>query len=618
MTDNTTNTTGLADFIFGTLATTADRITAVTEARRALSIPEVEVVEGAVYVRLTAGPDAPVAQMMLYFTTDGSDPQPDQSGTFARVFREYPPEWNTIIWGYVRRFELTLPASLLTTQHTAGGLIRYRVAGRTHTGAILTPDGTRRFSHLLMRYPDVSWLRDAVIYHIFVDRFATERGKAFATHDDLAGFYGGTLRGIIEKLDYLSELGVSVLWLSPIFPSPSHHGYDSTDFRTIEPRLGTQEDLRELINAAHTRGLRILLDFVPNHVSDTHPYFQDAISNPDSPYREYFTFTHWPDTYESFFGVKSLPQLNNDNPAAREYVISSAAYWLSGFGVDGFRLDYAYGPSQDFWADYYAAVKGINPQSFHVGEIVETPEMLRSFAGRMDGALDFHFVQAIRKAFAYDTLTIEQFDNWLTNHQAYFYARRNGSARPFALPTFLDNHDMNRFLWAARGDVRRLKLAALVQFTLPAPPIIYYGTETGLSQLRDTRQGELGILEESRLPMNWDAIAESANADLLAFYKRLIAIRRSIGDALNGSRVTLIADAVHYAYGYYAAAGDRFDGELALLVLINHAPESHTFSLDVAGGWHDLFSANRYKEGQALNIRLAPYGGTVLLRSLET
>ncbi len=338
-----TDATAMGDFIFGTLATTADRVEAVISGRAALSAPTLDIAPDRVRVTLTAGPDAPVADVVLYYTTDGSDPRPDAPGTSEHLFHEFPPVWDTLIWGYLRRFEVTLPTALLH-----GNVIRCRAIGHLRDGQSITAGKGQRLSSLLAQHLTPEWVQNAVIYHIFVDRFATPEGVPFATHDHLAGFYGGSLRGVTERIAYLADLGVTVLWLSPVFPSPSHHGYDATDFREIEPRLGTKADLKALIEAAHDRGLRVLLDFVPNHVSETHPFFVDARTDPDSPYRDYFTFTHWPDEYESFFGVKSLPQINNDHPAARRYVIESAVYWLREFGVDGFRLDYAYGPSLRF------------------------------------------------------------------------------------------------------------------------------------------------------------------------------------------------------------------------------------------------------------------------------
>ena len=602
-----TDANGLGDFIFGTLASSADRVAALETARRGLSVPVLELSDGygnSARVLITAGPDAPVEEVTLYFSIDGSDPIPDAPDTYALAFTEYQPFWDTVIWGYIRRFEAIIPPMLLPY----GAVIHYRAQGVTRGKQIIPAANGQRFAHLLALHPVPTWLQTGVIYHVFVDRFATTADKSFATTDRLSDIFGGTLRGVTEKLDYIADLGATCIWLSPICPSPSHHGYDATDLRAVEPRLGTADDLRALIDGAHERGLRVLLDFVPNHVSNEHPFFVEAQTKADSPYRDYFTFRQWPDDYETFFGVKSLPQINNDHPAARQYVIESALFWLREFQVDGFRLDYAYGPSQDFWVDYFAAVKEAAPNSAHFGEIVETSELLRSYSGRLDGALDFHFVQAIRKTFAYDTLSVEGFDTWLRCHQAYF-AKSN-----FVLPTFLDNHDMNRFLWAAGGDTRRLKLAALVQFTLPPPPILYYGTETGLSQRRDIRQTTGDIMEEARLPMNWDAI----NADLNTFYKRLTAIRAEIADAFSGTRITFVAEAAtgRYAYGYYAESA-RHGGELTVVTLINHSPEPHRFQIEALGGWRDLFSGARYSADENPHVALPPYSGTILERGVH-
>jgi cyclomaltodextrinase / maltogenic alpha-amylase / neopullulanase len=149
-------------------------------------------------------------------------------------------------------------------------------------------------------------------------------------------------------------------------------------------------------------------------------------------------------------------------------MIESATYWLDR-GLDGFRCDYANGPSHAFWSAFRAATRAAKPDSITLGEVVETPELQRTYQGRLDGCLDFLLLQGLRQFFAFDVMTASAFDGFLQRHLAFF-------AGDFVLPSFLDNHDMNRFLWVVRGDVRRLKLAALCQFTLPHPPIIYYGT----------------------------------------------------------------------------------------------------------------------------------------------
>jgi len=382
------------------------------------------------------------------------------------------------------------------------------------------------------------WLRTAVIYQIFVDRFAPDPDRSFADESDLSRFFGGTLRGIASRLEYLRELGVTCLWLTPIFPAPSHHGYDPTDHYSIEPRLGSEADFRALIEAAHRHGLRIMLDFVANHVSRRHPAFVAAQRDPASPQRDWFFFRRYPDEYESFYDVPDQPIVNSDHPAVREYLIDAARHWLSR-GVDGFRLDHAHGATHAFWSAFRAATRAVKADAAIVGEITDTPERMLSFAGRMDGVLDFHVLELLRGFFAFQSIPASQFDRALRRHYAYF-------ADALALPTFLDNHDMNRFLWSVGGDARRLKLAALCQFTLPQPPIVYYGTEVGLSQ----RQA-VGRLEEARLPMRWGHEQDQA---VLAFYRDAIALRRQTPDVWSLPRETVLVDDARGLYAYRCGA----------------------------------------------------------------
>ena len=161
------------------------------------------------------------------------------------------------------------------------------------------------------------WLRDAVIYQVFVDRFATTGGRPFAAPATPGGFYGGTLRGVIERLDHIATLGATCIWLSPLFPSPSHHGYDATDYRAVEPRLGTDDDLRELVTAAHAArdAGHPRLRGQPRLVGA--PGVPGGEADRPAPEARWFTFTHWPDQYLTFFGVRDHPQIDSDDPGAR-------------------------------------------------------------------------------------------------------------------------------------------------------------------------------------------------------------------------------------------------------------------------------------------------------------
>jgi glycosidase len=355
-----------------------------------------------------------------------------------------------------------------------------------------------------------------VIYQVFVDRFFPGQGRDWLQTEDLLGFCGGTLWGVAEKMDYVADLGATCLWLSPIFPSPTHHGYDATDLYHVESRLGGDDALRAVVQEAHIRGIRVLLDFVCNHVADEHPIFLEAQADPDSSYRDWFTFDDSEIGYRSFFGVPTMPQLNLDNPAAREWMIDAARFWLREFNVDGYRLDYANGPGPDFWTDFWTACKAEKADCFCFGEVIDASSVQRTYAGRLDGCLNFFVADALRRTLAQGRWTQARMERFLKRHYQFFPDN-------FVMPTFVDNHDMDRFLLLAGGDKGALRRAAAVQMRLPSPPIIYYGTEVGLNQEISIQEGE--GMHINRVPMIW---GDEQDRELLTYYKALIHERRGI------------------------------------------------------------------------------------------
>ncbi|HZD10919.1 MAG TPA: alpha-amylase family glycosyl hydrolase, partial [Candidatus Binatia bacterium] len=263
--------------------------------------------------------------------------------------------------------------------------------------------------------------------------------------------------------------------------------------------------------------------------------------------------------------------INLEHPAARAHLLRAAAFWSGDIGFDGYRLDYALGPSHDFWTDFRAAVKGTRPDAWLFGEVVEAPPVQLSYDGRLDGCLDFLLMQALRDTFIFGTMSVAALDGFLRRHHAFF-------PEHFSRPSFLDNHDVDRFLWLARGDKRKLKLAALCQFTLTGSPIVYYGTEVGLSQERDVVQKQGHILEESRLPMLW---GEAQDQELHRFYRRLIDFRRSHPALWRGQRETAHVDGTAGTYVYTCR-----DEHETIVVALNASDEArtveargHTFSL---------------------------------------
>jgi glycosidase len=406
------------------------------------------------------------------------------------------------------------------------------------------------------------------VYQIFPDRFYPGNGRDWNQTTDLDDIYGGTLRGIIEKLDYIADLGFNTIWLNPFFPDDTHHGYHATDYFAVNPRLGTLDDVRQLVSAAHQRGIRLLLDFVANHWSSEHPTFRAAQADRDSEYYDWYTWYNWPHDYKTFFGVKELPQINLEHRPAREHMLKAARYWLADIGFDGLRLDYVLGPSRDFWTELRAAAKAIRPDIWLFGEAVDAPDAQLKYEGRFDGNLDFLLAQAMRNTFGFGTMDVAAFDAFLTQHEAYFPPH-------FGRPSFLDNHDQNRFLWLAKGDTRKLKLAALCQFTLSGAPIVYNGTEVGVSQARD-KEDRAGVgMAEVRQPMAWGAAQDQ---DLLDFYKWLIHFRRQHPVLRHGRHQTLHVDS---AAGTYVYA--RMDETAVILVALNLSDQPHNVTVGVPG-----------------------------------
>lgn len=497
-----------------------------------------------VSVFATVGHDLDADGVVCYYTLDGSQPIPSSNGAGKAVrtvnLARVRVEWDTLTWGYIETWRVEIPAQPDDT------FVRYRIVAvkggqtaavadwpdpkyrqeiATHAHFSNLPSPTvvptdptvgKTFAYHVNRYQVPQWSQEAVIYHIFADRFHPGDGHEWTQTTNLRDYCGGTLWGIRDRLDYIQELGATAIWLSPTWPATSYHGYDVTDYKAVAQRLGGEDAMRALVKEAHSRGIKVLLDLVANHTSNEHPYFQEAFAKADSPYRQHFLFDQSEIGYRTFFGVRSMPQVNLSNEAARKWMIDIARFWLDDFEVDGFRLDHANGPGPEFWAEFQMACKQTNEQSFCFGEVVEPPSDYMRYTGRVDGLLDFGFNDSIRRTFGYGTTSREAFDLFLKRHLEFF--KDSG----LLLPTFIDNHDLTRFLHIAGEDKSKLRAAAELQFRLPGPPIVYYGTEVGMTErLVEDRSDQL---VGCRAPMAWGA---EQDQDLLAFYKALISERRS-------------------------------------------------------------------------------------------
>jgi len=376
------------------------------------------------------------------------------------------------------------------------------------------------------------WFADSIIYHIFIDRFS---GFSSTDYWEQPRFLGGNIRGIIKKLPYLMDLGITTLWISPFYTTSAYHGYHITDFYNSDPHFGTTEDIKDLIHAVHEHKMTILTDFVPNHCSKEHPFFIEAKTNQQSPYVDWFIFRHWPEDYLCFLSIKDIPKLNLDHPPARDYIVNAARYWLQ-LGFDGYRLDHVIGPSHTFWQYFKKQMKEIAPHAVLLGEAwmmgikgheletiqvrhkylkwifgASSDSLFRAYTKDLDGVLDFRFQETMRRLVTDSHFSKQKIQQYLEERYKHFPTH-------YYLPTFLDNHDMDRFLFTCGNDFNLLKEAATIQFSLPQPPIIYYGTETGMTQQQSlwSKYAHGDLL--ARQPMNWS----DPNKELYDFYKMLI------------------------------------------------------------------------------------------------
>ena len=420
--------------------------------------------------------------------------------------------------------------------------------------------------------------RDApsgVYYEIFVRSFADSNGDGI-----------GDLNGITARLDYLKWLGVSGLWLTPIFPSPSYHGYDVTNYFAINPQFGTKADFQRLLREAHARGIKVLIDMVLNHTSDRNPWFQRAL-DPRSPFHDWYTWAgKETDLTESsslgspawhardgqhYLGDFSgdMPDLNYDSAAVRREMINVGRFWLAQ-GVDGFRLDATTQIYIDFksdvgsaravaknvawWQQYHAGLRASDPHVFLLGEVPARNEAEAApYYSALNSVFDFPLAQVLVTAAASETSAD------LGNYVRTAWKSFRRQARGFIVDSpFIGNHDRNRVLDQLHGNTSHMRMAAAMLLTMPGDPFVYYGEEIGMHGMKPD--------PSIREPMRWDrdprqagettwepapdnaspglsVAAERADPkSLLYFYRRLIHWRSELPALRDGDIAPYPAD----------------------------------------------------------------------------
>ena len=357
------------------------------------------------------------------------------------------------------------------------------------------------------------WWNDRVFYEVFVRSFYDSDGDGI-----------GDFNGLIERLDYLNDgdpnttddLGITGLWLMPINASPSYHGYDVTDFMAVNEEYGTMDDFRRLLDEAHQRGIRVIIDLVLNHTSTKHPWFQAAAEDPDSLYRDYYIWEESPPGFKSpwgsdvwhpgdtgyYYGIfwGGMPDLNYTNPEVTAEAQEVIRFWLEDVGVDGFRLDaikhlIEEGADQEnttathaWWEGFYDYYTEINPDAFTVGEAwTETEEVVRYIGDEVNIAFEFDHARAM--------LTATRRKTKIPVLESHELITESYPLNQFA--TFLTNHDQGRVATEFLRDTDQIKTAASLLLTGPGVPFLYYGEEIGQSGSKPD--------ENIRTPMQWSS-----------------------------------------------------------------------------------------------------------------
>jgi cyclomaltodextrinase / maltogenic alpha-amylase / neopullulanase len=434
------------------------------------------------------------------------------------------------------------------------------------------------------------------------------------------GYQGGDLLGVAEHLDHLTGLGINAIYFNPIFQSASNHRYHTHDYFHVDPMLGGNAALRELLDAAHARGIRVILDGVFNHASRGFFQFHDILENgAESAYIDWFTVHDWPlypyggkqPNYSAWWNNAALPKLNTDTPAVRDFIYSVAKYWID-FGIDGWRLDVPGEIDDDeFWREFRRIVKGSNPDAYIVGEIWGDAQ--RWLTGdQYDAVMNYGISRAALGLFGRETfdrkyrpggfrlapLGVRAFANEI---------KRLMNLYPWEIVqaqfNLLDSHDTARFLHQVGGSKEALKLSLLFLLTIPGAPCIYYGTEIGMTGGPDPDCRRAFPWHDHNL---WDN-------DLLAFTQRAIALRQG-NPALRGGRYVAL-----YAHEDILAFARRAEEQNAL-VLFNAGPDGRAVTLDVEdilpdGQLTDVWAGItcRVTRGRLRHLELPPRSAAVFV-----
>ncbi|MBN2796555.1 MAG: alpha-glycosidase [Clostridia bacterium] len=379
------------------------------------------------------------------------------------------------------------------------------------------------------------WVKDVVWYQIFPDRFANgdssinpKNVMPWMTRPNNDNFMGGDLQGIMDHLDYLKDLGITGIYLCPIFEANTNHRYDTIDYMKIDPSLGDEETFERFVNEAHERGIKIMLDAVFNHMGHLSPMWQDVVKhNENSIYKDWFHIHRFPVydkpfhllngnhlNYETFGRSKAMPKVNTENPEVIEYFLKVGQYWIERFNVDAWRIDVANEVDHQFWRLFRKAVHQVNPEVFLLGEIWHDAQPWLQ-GDQFDVAMNYPLTEAILQYFCTEEITKNEFTSRVDQVKISYSLQV--TENNFNL---LDSHDTSRILSIANNNQSKVALAYLFMMSQSGSPCIYYGSEIPMP-------GEKGHnCEDHRSCMTFNHL----EAPFYLFMKHLIHLRNEKPD----------------------------------------------------------------------------------------
>ncbi|OXM13671.1 alpha-glycosidase [Paenibacillus herberti] len=451
------------------------------------------------------------------------------------------------------------------------------------------------------------WVKEAVFYQIFPERFANgdpsndpEGTEPWGGEPTPSNFFGGDLQGIIDHLDHLQELGVNAIYFNPLFQATTNHKYDTLDYKKVDAHFGDNKLFKQLVDACHERGIKVMLDAVFNHSGKEFEPFKDVQKNgKDSKYADWFRVMEWPiglkdglPTYETFAFEPRMPKLNTEHPEVKEYLLDVARYWIEETGIDGWRLDVANEVDMQFWREFRNTVKSANPDVYILGELFH--DSLPWLGGdQFDAVMNYPFTDLVVDFAGKGIIDASRFAGKIAELLASYPDQANEVA--FNL---LGSHDTERLLTLCGGSKERMKLATLLQFVFPGAPCVYYGDEIGLDGDRDPG---------CRKCMEWDQ--DKQDRELFRHFQGLIKIRKEHRALRSGT-----LNFLHANEGESLLVLERSDEMDHYLIAVNPSDTAASIVLGVThSNWQEMLSGAELKAaGGKLSLELEPFGYALL------